>query len=123
MSEPFREINNYERNLLKKILTFAFEGKEEIRQQLANAKVRTLEVGDNYGSIEFEINPAAKKVVTTQRVPIELEGYDKDSVPISILLHVANGIVDELEIFKADGTPIAIFPSAEDFNQKSWQEG
>lgn len=118
--QSFRRVNDYERSVLDKMLSYPFSGKESIQQQLESAVVRTLETGDNYGSIEFRIQKDAKDVNVDQRVPIELEAYDKDGVPIAALLHVIDGKVDELEIYKADGSPILKSPEATEFHLKVW---
>jgi hypothetical protein len=46
---------------------------------------------------------------------VEASAIDGDGVPIYLLLHVVNGMVAELQIYKADGSPIQVMPLAEAF--------
>jgi len=48
------------------------------------------------------------------RVPTEGECPDADGVPIHILLHVADGFMRELEIYKSDLSCILKSPAARD---------
>jgi len=57
---------------------------------------------DNYGSIYLKTDVNEKAKVTT-RVPVEGRISDSDGSPIDILLHVIDGELNELEIFRADG--------------------
>jgi hypothetical protein len=43
-------------------------------------------------------------------VPVEGSGSDTDGVPIHLLVHVVDGLAVELEIYKADGSPILSMP-------------
>ena len=49
------------------------------------------------------------------RVPVEGSGSDSDGVPIYVLVHVVDGLAVELEIYKADGSPILSMPPPEAF--------
>jgi hypothetical protein len=113
-SEGFRMPTPLEELLMQRLLQADFPGKETVAHQLAKCEVRTIDsYGDSYGSLELcpQIgNPAA----VIQRIPVEAEGLDEDGVPISVLLHVVNGVVSELEIYKADGSPIRKMPHPQD---------
>lgn len=41
-----------------------------------------------------------------ERIPVEAELPDNDGVSIHVLLHVVNGLLAELEIYKDDLSPI-----------------
>ncbi len=114
----YKDLNKYERGLLSKLLEKPFPGRDEINKQIKYAKVRVIdEYGDNYGSLEFELQTDLKSPVE-QRVPVGGIAHDIDNVPIEILLHVVDGKVKELEIVKADGSAIKAFPSIEEINTK-----
>src|SRR5437660_9416683 len=109
-SEGFRMPTPLEELLMQRLLQADFPGKETVAHQLAKCEVRTI---DSYGRLELcpQIgNPAA----VIQRIPVEAEGSDEDGVPISVLLHVVNGVGSELEIYKADGSPIRKMPHPQD---------
>jgi len=48
------------------------------------------------------------KAKVKRRIPAEAEFRDTDGVLIHILLHVIDGKVNELEIYKEDGSPIIL---------------
>lgn len=113
--QAYRDLNNYEKEVIGKLLENPFPGRDEIRKQIQRSKVRTIEeYKDNYGSIEFVVQTDLK-VPVLQRVPVVGRAYDVDKVPIEMLLHVVDGKVRELEFVKADGSPIKTFPSVEEF--------
>jgi hypothetical protein len=67
------------------------------------------EDSDNYGSIRLYV-PSGVTAPTAARIPVEGRGYDSDGVPVDFLLHVLNGVANELEVIKADGTQIITDP-------------
>ncbi len=59
----------------------------------------------------FQVNRAlAPHAAVTWRVPIEAEGNDADGMPFAILLHVLDGYLSELEIYRMDGKPFLDYP-------------
>jgi uncharacterized protein DUF6984 len=112
MTERTRKLNHREAEIIETMLSRPFPGCDEVREQVSRASVRTIaEYKDNYGSIEFEVK-AAPKAEVALRVPVEALAFDVDGVPIEFLLHVVNGVVHELEVVKADGSPIVKHPKA-----------
>jgi hypothetical protein len=91
--------------LFQRLLTPDFLGRDAIASQLSSASVMTI---DNYGSLE--ISSAGPKANVSRRIPTEAEGRDEDGVSMFVLLHVIDGQAVELEIYKADGTPIRRMP-------------
>lgn len=103
---PPRDLRAHERALIEQLLRPPFDGRDEIRSQLANARVSAEGDGDTR-TLRFE--PDRSKVprgLTVLRVPVEAEATDDDGVPIAVLLHVVDGIAEELEIYRVDGLPI-----------------
>lgn len=107
MSRAWRPLIDHERRLIEKLLSEEFSGCEALRIQLATASVSSI---DADGSLEFRVSgsPAGVK----RRVPIE--GYyfdtegDEPRPAVHVLLHVVDGMLLELEIYKDDGSPIEI---------------
>jgi len=58
----------------------------------------------------------------TRRVPVEAEAPDSDGVAIHVLLHVPNGYLSELEIFREDGERLIQMPATETLNVFSLDE-
>jgi hypothetical protein len=80
------------------------------------ASVRVEEECIRCPTIGFFINPVTStRAKVSRRIPIEAEGKDIDGVKIHILLHVVDGFMDELEIFREDPEPIRELPPPETF--------
>jgi hypothetical protein len=104
-----------ERALLEKLLEADFPGRDALVQQSKGCLVRNFEDGDNYGAIEFHIrNRIPANVV--ERVPVEGRAFDIDGVPIDHMLHVLDGLLTELDVVKASGTPIERFPDPQEMD-------
>jgi hypothetical protein len=104
-----RLLNDYETMILSRLLQCEFEGRDSIASQLRSARARPI---DDSGSIEIMANLGPAADVAT-RVPVEAQCLDVDGVPISIMLFVANGFINELEFSKADGSAIKKMPDPE----------
>ena len=114
MTTMTRKLTRREHDILNRLLAEPFHGRDELRAQIATSRVKTIEeYGDNYGSIEFEVTSGPMADVDS-RVPIGAMGLDSDGVPIDYILHVVDGFVKELEVVKADGSPISTLPSVSD---------
>jgi hypothetical protein len=108
MDSDFRPLKAPERELLEKLLDPKFPGRDELREQLGSVSAQ--QVYED-GTLSLRVSsgqPAAVK----HRVPTEGSCSDSDGVMIHVLLHVVNGMMDELEIFKEDGTDIMRPPTA-----------
>src|SRR5438034_4022857 len=113
MSEElrFRLPSPGEVQILQRLLEADFPGKSAVVKQVNGLGVRRI---DPEGSLELHPAPGSEKANVTRRIPIEAEGEDQDGTTIHVLLHVVNGIINELEIYKDDGSPIKIFPNPPD---------
>ena len=106
MNKNFRDLTKKEKEILDFLLKDNFPGRDDLLKQLEFAKVRLIkEYSDNWGSLEFlvETNLTAK---VQERIPVQATSYDIDGVPIQIFLHVVEGKINELEVVKADNSPI-----------------
>jgi len=104
---PFRELLLKERELLGRLFTPAFPGREELSEQLESAKVKVI---DEDGSLEFLISSSTKAKNVKYVVPTEGEYEDSDGVIVHILLHLLGDKAQELEFFREDGTPVRQWP-------------
>jgi hypothetical protein len=50
------------------------------------------------------------------RVPVNAQCLDTDGIAIDVLLHVVDGRLDELELYKVDGSPMLSAPQPEDLS-------
>jgi hypothetical protein len=96
--QDFRPLSDLERQLLAALLSTDFPGREAVAEQVAVASVR--EIDDN-GSLEFAPSDKTPAEVV-RRIPVEAELDDSDGVTIHVLLHVVDGLVKELEVYRDD---------------------
>jgi|ERR1043165_46398 hypothetical protein len=107
--ESPRPLTDLERSYIARLLSAQFPGREEVEEQLKSALARRI---DYEGSVEI-IPTSRIRAVVSKRIPVEGEASDVDGVPIYFLLHVVDATVRELEIYKADGSPIRRMPTPE----------
>jgi hypothetical protein len=89
--------------VLKKLLSDEFHGRESLLEQLTNIEARTI---DSNGSLELAPPDGARQAEVVGRIPVEAELDDRDGMKIHVLLHVVNGLLNELEIYREDSGSI-----------------
>jgi hypothetical protein len=102
----FRDFTTHEQGIIDRLLEKAFPGRDEICEQMKKCLVRTMDEDESLGFL-VQSNVKAK---VERRIPVEAELQDADGVLIHLLLHVVDGKVNELEIYKEDGSPIIESP-------------
>ena len=107
IEEALRPLTALERGYIERLLTADFPGRDGVAHQVTSALARRI---DDQGSVELVAQNDTRASVL-KRVPVEGESVDSDGVPICFLLHVVDARVRELEIYKADGSPIIRMPS------------
>jgi hypothetical protein len=96
--KDLRPLSDLEGQLLTMLLSTDFPGRDAVAEQVAVASVR--EIDDN-GSLEFAPSDKMPAQVVRQ-IPVETELDDSDGVTIHVLLHVVDGLVKELEVYRDD---------------------
>lgn len=99
----FRQLKDGERQLLDQLLSSPFPGRDELVDQIRESLV---EECDSDGGLEFRVQSGVKPADVEYRVPTEGEYEDSDGVTVHVLLHVVDGIISELEVFREDGQPV-----------------
>jgi Domain of unknown function (DUF6984) len=94
----FRPLSELERQLLAVLLSTDFSGRDALVEQVATASVREI---DHNGSLEFASSDETPAEVA-RRIPVEAELDDSDGVRIHVLLHVVDGFLKELEVYRDD---------------------
>jgi hypothetical protein len=108
-----RELSVAERSYLEFLLSRPFQGSAQLQEQLNSAKVSE-ECGSGCGSIGLVVDPCSSTIARVRRrIPIEAQGLDVDGVPVHFLLHVVDGFLAELEIFREDPDPVIQLPSVD----------
>ena len=106
----YRPLRKNEREVLEKLLEPDFPGRDELRDQLDSV---TAEEIDEDGGLALKCEPSRPASVKC-RVPTEGECIDTDGVMIHVLLHVVDGRMNELELFKEDASRVSKLPAARD---------
>jgi len=117
---PPRELTQWELGVIERLLSKPFLGRDQIRRQLASARVSNICLHCPTVRLDFGHNPedrALDEDDTPLRgiTPFELYGFDADGMLIDILLHVANGYVTELEVYRGDSGPFMALPDPDAF--------
>ena len=99
----FRELRDQEKRLIDRLLETDFPGRDQILEQINNSYVR--EWDDRNGSLEFNVGPSPL-ADSESHIPVEGEFEDVDGITIHVLLHVVDGRVKDLEIYKDDSSPV-----------------
>jgi len=85
--------------VLAKLLSVEFPGRSALLIQAARANGRRI---DRNGSLALTPAPDSPVAEVTRRIPVEAEVDDRDGVVVHILLHVLDGYLNELEIYRED---------------------
>lgn len=100
-----RELSFEEWQVLSKMLSTDFMGKDSIVNQLKSAKVVSY-CPCGCKTVDIEVDNNLPKYEYGKTVPVQLTTYSQDGVPIMAAIHIRNGYVTELEIFRADSEQI-----------------
>ncbi len=100
MDRTFRPLETHERELLERLLEPAVPGRDELRRQLDF--VSACQILED-GTLALQCGTCQPAPVK-RRVPTEGEYRDADGGIVQVLLHVVNGVMKELEIFKVGPT-------------------
>jgi hypothetical protein len=101
-----RVLSEDERALVGQLLARPFDGRDEIAAQFRDAQVIAEGVGDTRTLRFAPPRSDALRAPTALRIPVEGIADDADGVAITVLLHVVEGWVTELEVYRVDGAPI-----------------
>lgn len=103
----YREIGIREKKWIETLLNVNFLGRDILINQFSEAEVYS-EQGYSYISIKTRIKKDVEKYPYDVRVPIEMHAFQLGSAPIVFLLHVIDGVIDELEVLTADSSRIDV---------------
>ena len=108
MNKQAREMTDAEEALFRRLLEAPFPGSQALKEQFRNSLV--LPINDN-GSLDLIIEGGPKADVHNS-VPVEAEAEDIDGTTIHMLLHVIDGTVRGLEVYKEDSSRVIKLPAA-----------
>lgn len=109
--DNYRQVGSEERVLIERLLRNPFPGRDELRVQLNTLTV--IEI-DERGSLALFSAGDGPSAPVARRIATEAFYEDKDGVRVNILLHVVDGRLNELEIFRDDSQPLQSSPYGQD---------
>ena len=101
----YRNLNEKELQWINRLMDVEFQGRDILYQQLSKAKIIYIQEYA-FVSIKFKVEGDIEPYPYRVRVPVEMRAFQQSSAPIIFLLHIVNGIIDELEVLTADSTQI-----------------
>jgi hypothetical protein len=99
----FRSLSGGEKAVLAKLLGADFPGNLALREQLPRLRARKI---DGDGSLSLLAAHSAIPAEVACRIPVEAELEDVDGMTIHVLLHIMEGLMSELEIYRDDSSPV-----------------
>jgi hypothetical protein len=98
----FRPPSEDEESVIAALLSPDFPARAALQAQWARAVVRPI---DADGSLEVRVDGGPLADVEV-RVPVEAELEDSDGVTVHVLLHVIDGYMREIEVYREDSEPV-----------------
>ena len=96
--------------ILRLLTERPFPGREELLGQLDEVVAKPI---DEDGSVSLQCSRPVKASVIA-RIPVEGEAQDRDGMMIHYLLHVVDGRMNELEVYKDDSSRVLRHAAPED---------
>jgi hypothetical protein len=103
-----RSILPEEYAIVAKLLATPFPGNLELRRQLDNPGLQVMSMGE---ILRFVFKGPIEHAKTEYQVPVEAKSTDVDGMEISVMLHVVDGHLYELEMYRVDGEGISRMPT------------
>lgn len=101
----YRNLCEKEQQWIDKIMDVEFQGRDILLKQFSKAKI-IYKQEYAFISLKFNVECEIELYPYRVRVPVEMRAFQNSTAPIVFLLHVVNGVIDELEILTADSTQI-----------------
>ena len=101
----YRNLNNTEKEWLEKLLNVDIKDRDILMRQISDAHI-SHEKEYSFISLKFERIDSLEKYPYSVRVPVEMRAYQDRGAPVVFLIHIIDGIINELEVFTADSSEI-----------------
>jgi hypothetical protein len=102
-----------EGRILLALVAEDFPGSAEMREQVHLAKIERV-VANGAPALLFKFDQPVPKADVRFRIPVEGEGTAEGPRRIHGLLHVVDGLLDQLEFYRENGDPIDVVPSPDE---------
>jgi len=105
---PPRSLIPLEKALIDFLLSEPFPGQKELRRQQIVGVPAECSICP---TISLLVNPdPGTRASVKRRIPVEAEGDEAEGKRVHVLLHVINGFLAELEVYREDGETIGALP-------------
>jgi hypothetical protein len=111
--DTWRPLKQPESELLERLLTLNLDNHDRFVEQSRIAVARTI---DSFGSFELDVSGLSKPVDQPHMPYADAQTLDADGVPVWITLFVKGGVLDEVDISRADGGPLLRQVAIEDLD-------
>ena len=108
---PGRFLLPGERHLLERLLSERFPGQSELLSQIPHLLV-TADCA-TCATLELSVSTSIGRAVVRGRVPVEAQGPDEDGKTVHVLVHVVDGSLRSLEVYREDGNEVRRMPVPE----------
>ncbi len=98
--------NEFEKKWIYELFNVDFLGKDILMAQINSVININRTKRENFISLKFKIDNSVSRFPYKLRIPIELNLYQYNDIPVAFLLHLIDGYIDELEIYTMDGSTI-----------------
>lgn len=100
-----RKLNEKEWQWIERLMNVEFRGRDILLKQFSKTEI-IYRQEYAFISLKFKIEGEIDPYPYHVRVPVEMRAFQESTAPIVFLLHIVNGVIDELEIITADSTQI-----------------
>jgi hypothetical protein len=124
--EPPRELSEWERAMIDRLLTNSFPDHDKIERQLASPLV-THDINSD-PSVRLAVDESPENRVSRIKDFIigtlvsRMEGYDADGMYMFAMLKANDGFVYVLEVQRMGDIPFATLPAPEAFTEDGWEK-
>ncbi len=98
---PPRSLTPEEKGILYHLLSVDFQGRDQLLRQAQSARV-TEECKECHSIVIVVDDLPENSAPVKRRVPVHAQAVDLDDGIMHILLHIVNGFIDEVEIYRED---------------------
>lgn len=100
-----RNLSIKELDVINKMLSVEFDGKDLICKQLETAKVISY-CSCGCKTVNIQVDDNTPRYKDNKRVPVELRCVSNDGIPVIMAIHMIDGYLGELEIYRVDSKAI-----------------
>ncbi len=102
-----RLFNTIEKQWIDLMLGINFLGRDILRRQLTCSHIILEDKSYSNLSLILETS-STERYLLHESVPIIMQAYQSDGVPIEFLIHIVDGFVRELEVYNAAGLELQV---------------